>query len=34
VEDPIFPALFADMEGLPYLYIKSGSHPRDYDPDT
>lgn len=32
--DPVFAALFADMEGRPYLYIKSGSHPRDYDPDT
>ena len=32
--DPIFPALVADMEGLPFLYIKSTTHPREYNPDS
>ena len=34
VEDPIYRALIDDIEGLPYLYINGGQHPRDYDPDT
>ena len=33
-EDPIYAALIEDMERLPYLYIKSSNHPRDYDPDS
>jgi hypothetical protein len=34
VEDPIYPALVADMERQPFLYIKATNHPRDYDPDS
>ena len=33
VEDPIFPALVADMEQLPFLYLKGSTHPRNYNPD-
>jgi len=33
-DDPIYPALIADMEAQPFLYIKNTSHPRDFDPDT
>jgi hypothetical protein len=29
-EDPIFPALIADMERQPYLYLKITEHPRDH----
>ena len=32
--DPIYAALVDDMERQPFLYIKSTSHPRDYDPDS
>jgi hypothetical protein len=32
--DPIYGALIADMERLPFLYIKATNHPRDYDPDS
>jgi hypothetical protein len=32
VDDPIYAALVADMERLPYLYIKGMKHPRDYAP--
>jgi hypothetical protein len=28
--DPIFAALIDDMDRLPYLYIKGGTHPRDF----
>ena len=34
VEDPAIRALVRDLEGLPSLYVRSASHPRDYDPDT
>ena len=34
VPDPIFPALLADMEQQPYVYLKTTSHPRDYNPDA
>lgn len=34
VTDPIFPALIADMERQPYVYLKATSHPRDYNPDA
>ena len=34
VADPIFPALIADMERQPYVYLKATSHPRDYNPDA
>jgi hypothetical protein len=34
VADPIYPALVADMERQPFLYLKAATHPRDYDPDT
>jgi hypothetical protein len=34
VEDPIFPALVDDMDRQPFLYIKGGVHPRDYNPDS
>ena len=34
LDDPIFGALIEDMERLPYLYIKTTKHPRDYGPDS
>lgn len=34
VEDPIYGALVNDLDRQPYLYLRSSSHPRDYDPDT
>jgi hypothetical protein len=34
VADPIFPALLADMERQPYVYLKTTAHPRDYNPDA
>jgi len=33
-DDPIYGALIDDMERLPYLYIKTTKHPRDYAPDS
>jgi hypothetical protein len=33
-DDPVYGALLADMDALPFLYIKSSHHPREYDPDT
>jgi hypothetical protein len=34
VPDAIFPALLADMERQPYVYLKTTAHPRDYNPDA
>jgi hypothetical protein len=34
VDDPLIRALVDDMDRLPYLYIKSVNHPREYDPDA
>ena len=34
VPDPIFPALIADLDRQPYVYLKSANHPRDYNPDA
>lgn len=34
VDDPIFAALADDMDRQPYLYVKGGVHPRDYNPDS
>jgi len=34
VEDPVYRAIADDMDRLPYLYIKSTNHPRDYAPDS
>ena len=31
VADPIFPALMADLDRQPFVYIKTTSHPRDYN---
>jgi hypothetical protein len=31
VADPIFPALIADLDRQPFVYIKTSSHPRDYN---
>jgi hypothetical protein len=31
VSDPLFAALIQDMDQMPYLYLKSTKHPRDYD---
>ncbi len=33
-EDPVYRAIADDMDRLPYLYIKSTNHPRDYAPDS
>jgi hypothetical protein len=30
--DPIFPALIADLDRQPFVYIKTTTHPRDYNP--
>jgi len=32
VADPIFPALIADLDRQPFVYLKTTSHPRDYSP--
>ena len=32
VADPIFPALIADLDRQPFVYIKTTTHPRDYNP--
>ncbi len=32
VSDPIFPALIADLDRQPFVYIKTTTHPRDYNP--
>ena len=32
VADPIFPALMADLDRQPFVYIKTTTHPRDYNP--
>jgi hypothetical protein len=34
VADPIFPALMADMDRQPFVYLKTATHPRDYNPDA
>ena len=34
VDDPIFTVLADDMDRQPFLYAKSGFHPRDFDPDS
>ena len=31
VADPIFPALIADLDRQPFVYIKTTTHPRDYN---
>ena len=31
VADPIFPALIADLDRQPFVYIKTGTHPRDFN---
>lgn len=31
VADPIFPALIADLDRQPFVYIKTTAHPRDYN---
>jgi hypothetical protein len=33
-DDPIFGLLADDLDRLPYVHIKSGQHPRDFDPDA
>jgi hypothetical protein len=30
--DPIFPALIADLDRQPFVYIKTTTHPRDFNP--
>ena len=32
VSDPIVPALMADLDRQPFVYIKTTKHPRDYNP--
>ena len=32
VSDPIFAALMADLDRQPFVYIKTTTHPRDYNP--
>ena len=32
--DPIFPALMADLDRQPFVYLKTATHPRDYNPDA
>jgi len=32
VSDPIFPALMADLDRQPFVYTKTTTHPRDYNP--
>ena len=34
VADPIFPALMADLDRQPFVYLKTTTHPRDYNPDA
>jgi len=32
VADPIFPALIGDLDRQPFVYLKTSTHPRDYNP--
>ena len=34
VPDPIFAALIDDMERQPFVYLKTATHPKDFNPDA